>query len=107
MKVEFDIFLAKPELLETLLPDDIAALDMMKNFFNQRVAPFNDEIEKEELEKDSRCLYIRVMADEKTNPLRLNGYSKELAQKIKSCFSKEDYTYLANLIGQLIAAQNN
>jgi hypothetical protein len=72
----------------------------IKDFIIQRLSVLADEMTKEELIQIDRGLNAFVVIDLNSIPIGFPfvNYSPSLSQKMRSCFSDQDWNYLQGLL---------
>lgn len=120
MTILFDIFIQIPELGEELKPNERAVFDEIVTFFEQRLMPLDEEIERQEAantEKNS-CTIIHLLPpkeelglpkEQQSQKIRVSchGYTKELKEKMENSFNNNDFIMLNNKLEAIDQMWNN
>lgn len=100
MNIAFDIFIRHPELtsIANSIPEIDATLNKLLEFVKGRLMPLSDIIDAEEdaNEEGSRCsiIYLQPPQDKPNMFLQFAGYSKDLSEKMASCFEPNDIEFI-------------
>jgi hypothetical protein len=112
MNIAHKIFTDNPEIENAVRTDLLVnvAFDKMEEFVRQRLMPLRDEIDKQEglMPDNMPCTLINVYSEDNNGKILLfNGYTKELSDKMKSCFSADDFKFIVHLIENIISSMDN
>jgi hypothetical protein len=106
MNIHFDVFIEHPELQQNMPSEDHTFYQTYLNFVIDRLLPLKSEIDKEENGTGERFTIIYILEQSK-GPLDFINYSKELTQKLRTCFTKETFDQLAMDIENNIRKSHN
>ena len=103
MNVFFDLEIEDYEYFHTERKQtEKEGMEEIRGFIEQRIAVLKDEIEREEAEnKASYTVICIIPKDDWYGTVRFN-YSENLMTKMKSCFSENDWEYLANKLERFL-----
>ena len=93
MKLLFDLWVLHPEKIKEASPEEELVFETIWNFVHDRIYILDKEIgmEEELYKENDPCILIEIIKKR----LSFNGYSDELTEKLKSCFTENDEKILA------------
>jgi hypothetical protein len=111
MNIAYDIFMLHPEAVAEVNKDpqlDTFFYELL-TFVMERLKPLEERINKEEdaLPDGHSGTVIQILNIEDGKFLIFLGYSKELVEKMKSCFSQKDFEFILQKIQAINDARNN
>ena len=95
MTIIFDLDVLDQKAMQDLSYEEEKVFETIFNFVYERIKPLESEIDKEEemyfSKKNPMCIMIEIIRKR----VAFNGYSKELVDKLKGCFTENDSEILA------------
>lgn len=113
MNIAYDILVERPELIPFIntQPDLDIFFSELLDFIMVRLKPLEDEIDKEENAAPDGHLYTLIITQPPPQQpdmfLWFEGYSKELVNRMKGCFSNDDFTFIMRKIQNIVEGLNN
>ena len=106
MRITFQKFIDKPELLDQLTHEEALILIAFYQYVEGRLMALKNEIESEEAINENAITIISIPKETEMK-FRFREYSIPLVEKMKTCFSDDDFHYLNELIANIIRSLLN